>query len=801
MQQCVDPLYVVLILTPDSEEHHRRSSDCSFFVFALSVGKVSKKNTRSKKTRGSKATRLSTQSIMTAASEAPTIDENMMDVSIMSQSTNKKLNPSKKTTRTRSKKSKNEELIDAAEAAVTVEADHRAPEPEKPKRSTRAKKRGSEVLEPELPVTTSAGHSINESEASHKRRATENRRVAAQREEEVQGEIPEAAPSFPLETATCPVVSKKGKGGKKSTTTKTRKISTASTLDRTTRTGISDESVLEAAIEADLARNLEDPEPFEFHYKDEERESARFRQQSLSSATKGPSEIPHEYEKRHDTELEKQGATHEEADSVVEIVSEPKQKKPTKRNATGKKVKKQKTPEVEPVAVRKNSLEMKSAQQLELNPSEEPEVESQPHVEPEAQQEAASQLQAKSQRNSQSRRSKSRVHSTAEDEISNIMVDVEPNTVRQGSVVAVEIEIMERQSDADSQIKKTSKKDGKKASASSKKNEISKCKEKEPDAEDDKDELAEPEPQNIESTTSKPARRSSRSKSLNQQKESPPITEHTSLVVASDFPETAEDKPVKAKRRRPLKETRESADDQVNEAKPKRGRPSKQRSSRAEDNSEQKSEHGRQLTDLEVPMKTTQRYSDLPKDERRAQNFINSVSQETSSPHQTPPHATPSDIQETTQARTPSPTPQASDAENQPPSTRPRSARPPIFSPSKSLATRVPLSASTPTQHSPSRRVAAPEDLMTTNSWEPTDIERILSCLNDKGKRDPATEASELLEILASPEKKMTIEEWIRFHARNGEEQLRRECERLVGLFESEGGRAMRALESIECID
>jgi hypothetical protein len=47
----------------------------------------------------------------------------------------------------------------------------------------------------------------------------------------------------------------------------------------------------------------------------------------------------------------------------------------------------------------------------------------------------------------------------------------------------------------------------------------------------------------------------------------------------------------------------------------------------------------------------------------------------------------------------------------------------------------------------------------------------------------------------------MTVEEWIYWHARNGEEKLKRECERLVSQFEKEGARAMRALEGIECID
>jgi hypothetical protein len=52
---------------------------------------------------------------------------------------------------------------------------------------------------------------------------------------------------------------------------------------------------------------------------------------------------------------------------------------------------------------------------------------------------------------------------------------------------------------------------------------------------------------------------------------------------------------------------------------------------------------------------------------------------------------------------------------------------------------------------------------------------------------------------LTSPEKSMTVEEWIKFNAERGAERLRNDCERLVGRFESEGNRALKALEGIVC--
>ncbi len=54
---------------------------------------------------------------------------------------------------------------------------------------------------------------------------------------------------------------------------------------------------------------------------------------------------------------------------------------------------------------------------------------------------------------------------------------------------------------------------------------------------------------------------------------------------------------------------------------------------------------------------------------------------------------------------------------------------------------------------------------------------------------------------LTSPEKRMTVEEWIQHNAAMAEEKLRGECERMVGVFEREGGRAMQALEGVECLE
>jgi hypothetical protein len=141
----------------------------------------------------------------------------------------------------------------------------------------------------------------------------------------------------------------------------------------------------------------------------------------------------------------------------------------------------------------------------------------------------------------------------------------------------------------------------------------------------------------------------------------------------------------------------------------------------------------------------------------------------------------------------PSPSPQHSDVENQPPSTRPSRSRPPVFSPLNQQMIRVPLAPSTPTI-SPSKRNAT-GSLQSSHPWKAVDLENVFWVAN-KDK-----ENATLKPLLTSPEKRMTVEEWVSWNAQKGEDNLRGECERLVSIFEREGGRAMRTLETIECIE
>lgn len=151
-----------------------------------------------------------------------------------------------------------------------------------------------------------------------------------------------------------------------------------------------------------------------------------------------------------------------------------------------------------------------------------------------------------------------------------------------------------------------------------------------------------------------------------------------------------------------------------------------------------------------------------------------------------------------TKELTPTPSPQSSDAENHPPSSKPSTIKPPTHQTS-----RVPLAISTPTQAmSPSKRNIL-AGLQTSNPWTPVNLDEIFTSTPgvQKENYDILREASDKVRggKLTSPEKKMTVEQWILFNASLAEEKLRRECEGMVGSFEEHGGRAMRVLQGIEC--
>jgi hypothetical protein len=151
---------------------------------------------------------------------------------------------------------------------------------------------------------------------------------------------------------------------------------------------------------------------------------------------------------------------------------------------------------------------------------------------------------------------------------------------------------------------------------------------------------------------------------------------------------------------------------------------------------------------------------------------------------------------------TPSPSPQPSDAENAPPSTRPPSTRPPLapLSPSKNHIMHVAFAPGTPraVPLSPSKIGGG---LRSDIPWTSVDVEMVFATTTPGAEKENVDVFGALGADLTSPERRMTVEEWINWNAQKAEEALRTESERVVGVFEKEGGRALRVLEGIEVLD
>ncbi|KAH7083217.1 hypothetical protein BKA63DRAFT_146593 [Paraphoma chrysanthemicola] len=100
-------------------------------------------------------------------------------------------------------------------------------------------------------------------------------------------------------------------------------------------------------------------------------------------------------------------------------------------------------------------------------------------------------------------------------------------------------------------------------------------------------------------------------------------------------------------------------------------------------------------------------------------------------------------------------------------------------------------------------------------AWQPTDMEALFASqleveglingiLIDAGLDGLTTTGSKpediqaaLLAGLTDGEKEMTIEQWVMYNAKRGEEKLRKACEQQIQAFEAEGKRALAVLEAI----
>ncbi|RYP59600.1 hypothetical protein DL769_008465 [Monosporascus sp. CRB-8-3] len=159
----------------------------------------------------------------------------------------------------------------------------------------------------------------------------------------------------------------------------------------------------------------------------------------------------------------------------------------------------------------------------------------------------------------------------------------------------------------------------------------------------------------------------------------------------------------------------------------------------------------------------------------------------------------------------PSQSPQSSDAENQPPSSRPSNATNNNSSSSRSrVAPALALAPSVTATTTPARAAMSPSkgaarnvlaNLQTSHPWTGVDLDVVFDELEKENQAGSPNKkylgGSGGGVDLTSPERRMTVEEWIYHNAGQAEQRLRLECEAMVTAFEREGSRAMMALEGL----
>ncbi|KAF4164582.1 hypothetical protein CNMCM6936_008936 [Aspergillus lentulus] len=708
-EKCLIAPSLLIFTDLPSEEHYRRSADCSFFVFAQPPGKKSK-SSRSKKSRVSKtSSRLSTQSTV---SEAPITElDSQMDEDDAPQPPTK-TKASKKSSKSKSKtlKSKKDDTLEPDNQMDLDTTEYAQPEPARPKR-TRGKKRSSDEMDlDESNMAIVEG--IHQSEPPTKKRATKSRNSATQREDSTRGDVAITDVHGPDEEALFEAESKKGRAAtKKKTSSKGRKVS-------------EDSLVAKAAPEARLPR---------------------------------------------DSEID--AAIEAELEVGEPMVEEPPAEthKPSKKSKSKKKTKKAAE---EPPKVQHDTVERNAEQELRRVDDDEFIYRRTSDIQLPAEQPKPAKSTTKQRNSKEARLSEKKISESPKSrpatKVDSPEVDAEADRRHQGSFVSVEVTARKPEQDLEPERRDN----GSQTKKATKQSSTSKTKK----TSHTRDISAEPlEPSEAETPASEgPETRHSLEPEAALQPEQKTIFHHSQDHV-QEQEQDHEDNIEQDREVDPEPEPQLEANET----------PVRRRSSK-------------------VPPKTAERFSNIPQEKQFAKSIAETL---TPNSHKAPQARINSDRQESdavsplpsTSKSSPSSSPQSSDAENQPPTIQPSALRTQLASPSKEKAVRIPLVTSTP---SPSKRNVNSGALRSLHPWTPIDIDEILyASMSDKENVDVRAALNSIKGDLTSPEKKMTVEEWIYWHARNGEEKLKRECERLVSQFEKEGARAMRALEGIECID
>lgn len=283
--------------------------------------------------------------------------------------------------------------------------------------------------------------------------------------------------------------------------------------------------------------------------------------------------------------------------------------------------------------------------------------------------------------------------------------------------------------------------------------------------------------------------------------------EHDASVGSTDTvvkrADTEQSGPTQKGQRRPVKTSTASEASHVATkaaeppAKRSRGRPKKLTNTAAEDPSEpkkqEKAEHqshiyDEEMGDVEDELDDERQTTPTPAEDESTGAAANAqlLAETLSSPAKVISPA-PSARQA---ALSPPPSPQTSDAENLPPSSVPTAS-------AKSKRLVLAPMAATPTPNSPTKRNKL-AGLQSTTPWTAVDLDAMLGTPRlGADKENAVSRLQKQGKDLTSPEKGMTVEEWIYFNAGEAEKKLKHECEVMVSQFEREGTRAMSVLEGL----
>ncbi|KAF4450890.1 Protein bir1 [Fusarium austroafricanum] len=726
------------------DEHYNRSPGCPFFIL-LEQSQSTKKSTRTKAGRASKASRLSVQSVATIASEAPSINESTVaiDDSILTTSSTaqggKKTKSRKATTKGRKTKTKKETPAEDTEVSIQEEA----PPPTK---SSRGKKRDSSAVEDasnmaisppgKKRATRKPGNvSVNESTLQHDEEADVTETVAPK------------------------------KGGKKKTTRKptakssSRNVSSGSTTSEVVTTSYEatpgtfpDDDEIERQLEADLERQLSDDEEISADSDSERRQSKKGKGVKASPTRAEQLEYSRDYAMLNPQPVE---PNEDEVDDELRA--------------------------------------LQAEMEVDEEPRSEPEAEHQPEPKPEPEHQelhipkkGRKAGTRKVSKQTKSKKTKAAPEPVEEDEIEPEHVYHEDAEVPQEETTQSEVQAEVDETTHDDSLVSTD--------TVIKKSVVSR------------------------SSAGKRGRgRPSRASLASQAS-----ADELELVEAPAEPtaELPKEQPAKRSRGRPSKASlasRRSAgadESQLSDVAPKRGRGRPSKKSLEARKSMEAAASQESTQPFTQPMEERMREdvevyaSEEQKEEEQVHRVVSFESKQASPAAQPMPSSPPQSaahlanppstpgriISPAPSARqaaiSPSQSPQSSDAENQPPSSKPNASANP-----KRVAL-APMN-STPTRSSPSRRNVI-VGLRSTAPWTELDLEAVFGSPRvNSDKENGVGRYLKQGQTLTSPEKQMTVQEWIYYNASEAEKKLKHECESIVNRFESEGTKAMRVLEGL----